>query len=1079
MEIVKEKSIKRKNKIIFILLLVISLFAFVGCDKGGADGKEYSILYVRDGVVLDLQPYTYISGNETSLPVLEDGFIGWYDNRKLEGEAVSSISSDTKGNLIFYAKFEETQVGNNTLSKYIEDLNNYQYTYKYTENEEYEVSEKYYIDQDMVKVIYQDEEGKEYTEFASKENNSLVYYYDNGDGTYDKILENDSDFEDLYYALYLLLFSELNDEDFTFENNCFIAKSEKVNEAAKSLIGDYEGEEFSELKIFIENEKLSKVTAKSTYEYEGSTINCTFEYSLSNHGNVNIVLPNDTKEEKKAVSINVDSSTYTVLKGTSLEDALKAVILKVNYDDGTSESVNEFTYSGEYNKDVASSYSITLKYEDFECNITIVVNELQEEKEIDEFISNMNSYQYVYSYDDDNYGEYEAKVYVSGDISKYEVIDEYNDLYYDYLYTDDEGNLVYLYDNGDGTYDAIKESDADFNDYYLYLDIIDFSNVNNSNYTYSNNCFTAVSNACDQEGKNLLGDYEDEVYESLKIYVNDSYVTKINAISSYISDGKKYYCNYEVVFSNFSSTNITLPNVSGGGSETEKTETSISTSSTNINVLRGTSFDEVLEKIVIKLNYSDGTSEVIDNSECTFSHSYSPSTLASYDVKVIYKDFECTFKINVLEEVDVFEIIDDTTIILEDILDEMNEYEGQVYGITKGLYDNNKVLVIPVEFTDYKADSNMVEALEKAFFGTSEDTGWESLKSYYYKSSYGKCNIDGTVLPVFSTGNTSKYYDSLDDYEAVDSIIKAALEYYDSTVNYDEYDLNGDNYIDSIYLVYTAPIDYQSDDSLYWAFSSQYFTEDYEYYDNVEADFYCFMGYDFLFEELANGNRITYNAETIIHESGHLFGLDDYYDYDDTKGPDGGIGGGDMMDYNVGDHNAFSKIMLGWVKPMVIDANNITSDITIDLESFSKSGDCVVICNGWENSFFDEYYVIDFYTPDGLNSLEAGYGGLFSENGIRIYHVDATLKDPSDAYGVWEVYKYNNSDTSHKLIRLVQADDLEEIEKDNAYSDNNDLFQGKEKFTNIKWYDNTSCKFEIVVNLVSSTSAQITIKYLG
>ena len=30
-------------------------------------------------------------------------------------------------------------------------------------------------------------------------------------------------------------------------------------------------------KIFIENEKLSKVTAKSTYEYEGSTINCTFD----------------------------------------------------------------------------------------------------------------------------------------------------------------------------------------------------------------------------------------------------------------------------------------------------------------------------------------------------------------------------------------------------------------------------------------------------------------------------------------------------------------------------------------------------------------------------------------------------------------------------------------------------------------------------------------------------------------------------------------------------------------------------------------------------------------------------------
>jgi M6 family metalloprotease-like protein len=47
-------------------------------------------------------------------------------------------------------------------------------------------------------------------------------------------------------------------------------------------------------------------------------------------------------------------------------------------------------------------------------------------------------------------------------------------------------------------------------------------------------------------------------------------------------------------------------------------------------------------------------------------------------------------------------------------------------------------------------------------------------------------------------------------------------------------------------------------------------------------------------------------------------GLPDYYDYDDTTGPKGGVGGWDMMDYNGGDHNAFSKYLLGWIDPLVI-----------------------------------------------------------------------------------------------------------------------------------------------------------------
>ncbi len=291
--------------------------------------------------------------------------------------------------------------------------------------------------------------------------------------------------------------------------------------------------------------------------------------------------------------------------------------------------------------------------------------------------------------------------------------------------------------------------------------------------------------------------------------------------------------------------------------------------------------------------------------------------------------------------------------------------------------------------------------------------------------------------------------------------------------------MDNDDYIDAIYLVYTCPVNYEDSNSLYWAFTNEYYTSEAELYDGVEGDFYVFMGYDFVKEKTASGRKLTYNTETIIHESGHLYGLDDYYDYDDTKGPSGGIGKGDMMDHNVGDHNPFSKAILGWITPQVIDSSRLDKNITITLNSFAQSGKSIIICNGWNNTYFDEYYIIDFYTPTGLNALEAGYSGLFSQSGVRIYHIDARLKSASDAHGIWEIYRFNNTDTSHKLIKLVEADNNNDIER-SGEAENDDLFHTGEVFRNVKWYDNTNANFEIVVNSImenpTMSSASITIR---
>ncbi|MDY0345872.1 MAG: hypothetical protein WC215_01090 [Bacilli bacterium] len=358
---------------------------------------------------------------------------------------------------------------------------------------------------------------------------------------------------------------------------------------------------------------------------------------------------------------------------------------------------------------------------------------------------------------------------------------------------------------------------------------------------------------------------------------------------------------------------------------------------------------------------------------------------------------------------------------------------------------DSRVLVLPIEFSDYPASGLLRgtdgahEDIEKAYFGESEDTQWESLKSYYYKSSYGKVNISGRVLPWFrptDPNNPEKWFSTeeiIDNYGTSQGdtgisrlIMGWAYTYYwmgaYSQINNDEgipyasasefmkdFDGDGDGFIDVIQMVYTAPIQHLNSD-LFWAFRSA----DSSANANVRTPSICgfvWLGYDFLHdngyydnlgvyhnwtdEEIINGTA-KIDAHTIIHESGHALGADDYYTYD--SGNDwGALGGTDMMDYNIGDHNAYTKSIFGWSDPIVV-----TGEGEVTLESFTDTGDAILLPAYKEdgqvnNSLMDEYIMIEYYRPTGLNEMDATYNytGNYPKMpdipGIRVYHVDSRL----------------------------------------------------------------------------------------
>lgn len=366
---------------------------------------------------------------------------------------------------------------------------------------------------------------------------------------------------------------------------------------------------------------------------------------------------------------------------------------------------------------------------------------------------------------------------------------------------------------------------------------------------------------------------------------------------------------------------------------------------------------------------------------------------------------------------------------------------------------DTKILVIPVQFTDYLAEDiaktetnagrgadNASEDIRKVFFGEAEETQWHSLRSYYYESSYGKLNFNGIVLPWQNAFISSETYTPVSVKQfseggggaasLASSILSLYKQFrYAEVTNPDTkepfksgnefaqyFDSNKDGCIDVIEMVYTCPPQVKDEDGkpinndLYWAYCGGTTTKGdidsprmskwawQSYWTMFEAGYYDEAGkhHDYTNEEVATGVAKA-DCHTIIHETGHALGLADYYDYDNKKNPVASV---DMMGYNIGDHNSYSKSLYGWIDPIVV-----TGPTQVEISSFTEKGDAIYVpYRGYyedegvnKNTFFTEYIAIELYNPTGVNefdsihSLNGNYPTCPTTSGIKVYHVDSRL----------------------------------------------------------------------------------------
>ena len=449
------------------------------------------------------------------------------------------------------------------------------------------------------------------------------------------------------------------------------------------------------------------------------------------------------------------------------------------------------------------------------------------------------------------------------------------------------------------------------------------------------------------------------------------------------------------------------------------------------------------------------------------------------------------------------------------------------YGLNKEVAHINlhgtgeqKLLVIPIDFEEHPSSNlpkNAIELIENAFFGQDSANQYYSVSSFYAKSSLDRLHIKGKVAPEWF--RSSKYtYSALAEVtspvsqnahlkDLYNEAISWYQEKYDDIDDFKFKDISGKDRI-PVYFIYSAPYSGYKDtksshSSMFWAFTCNSPTP---------------ISWSSFFMLHESEGKI--DSHTLIHETGHIFGLKDYYDTTSYGSSSlvAALGRADMMDCSLGDHNSFTKMLLDWCRPY-----ELNGDCSITLHSFQGNNEFILVpSNNYNGSVFDEYLLLEFYTPTLLNYTDSTKRNddamkLFSTCGVKIYHVDARLAlfpgsfttytsmlTENSTVGISRVdVAFNNDlskrgskiDTSNCLIQLLSAEtntsDLlpyfvaSDENKDMKVEDGNiamrrSLFKAGEginenMFTDFRWHkDGTELGYNITVSTLTSSFATIT-----
>ncbi len=295
-----------------------------------------------------------------------------------------------------------------------------------------------------------------------------------------------------------------------------------------------------------------------------------------------------------------------------------------------------------------------------------------------------------------------------------------------------------------------------------------------------------------------------------------------------------------------------------------------------------------------------------------------------------------------------------------------------------------KVLVVLAEYNDVSFDAANTKAAFTDFFNGSDykyNGATGSVQKYFSDQSYGKFVPQFDVVgPVKLSQKRANYggNDAYGDDYAAEYMVEEACELaHAQGVNFAQYDVNGDGYVDAVIVVYAGQgeTDKQPD----YVYPMTGLLEDDVVLDNKIVSLCAYV------PELNENKKRAGIGET-VYQFSHILGLPTL---SDTEGGDEKtLGDWDVMDhgcYNNGGntpaaYSAYERFYLGWVEPILLN-----EPMNVRLGNLNTTGECgIVTRNGQTNLLGDnpdprEFYILENRQQTGWDEYLPGHGMLLTK----------------------------------------------------------------------------------------------------
>jgi len=323
---------------------------------------------------------------------------------------------------------------------------------------------------------------------------------------------------------------------------------------------------------------------------------------------------------------------------------------------------------------------------------------------------------------------------------------------------------------------------------------------------------------------------------------------------------------------------------------------------------------------------------------------------------------------------------------------------------------NKRFLVMLIEFADLQftvsnPNQTFSNLLNQEGYSANGASG--SAADYYRQNSNGRFNPTFDVVgPVRVSKGFAAYGAKSEVWEDTDpdGLLREACTLVDASVNFADYDLDGDGFIDNIFFFFAGHNQAEGAGEDYiWPHQGGAYQEGFVLDGKYLNSYACASEY-----RGANGKSMA-GIGTFCHEYGHVLGLPDFYDTDyEENGSTDGVFNLSLMCSGCYNDNgrrppyfgALERILLGW-----LNLEMSTADAQVQLSPVQEDSYIAT-----PTSVDGEYFLYEYRNGEGWDRSVTIRYGENPVDGLVIYHVDRSANAVADgiAADLWDANSLNN-----------------------------------------------------------------------